>query len=83
MSTFACCAQDSLLSAKFDYNGDEFSPEMNEHIRKHRNTLSGYMGTLFTRSKDFRPAMDTACEVGAAVIKFKVKGNGLAEVACT
>jgi len=83
LSTLVCLAQDSLSFAKFDYNGNEFSDEMNKHVRKHRNNLSGYMGINFSRNKDYHLAMDTACEIGIAMIKFKVKSNGITELACT
>jgi hypothetical protein len=71
------------LFARFDYTGNEFSSEMNKHIRRHRNTLSGYVGICFSKNKDFSYAMDTACEIGMALVKFKVKENGITEVACT
>jgi hypothetical protein len=82
-SVFICHSQDSLLFARFDYTGNEFSSEMNKHIRRHRNTLSGYVGICFSKNKDFSYAMDTACEIGMALVKFKVKENGIIEVACT
>ena len=73
MSTITSCAQDSLLTAKFDYDGEEFSAKMNAHVRKHSNTLSGYLGTRMIKNETFRQLMDSACEVGVALIKFKIK----------
>lgn len=77
-------SQDSLTYSRFDYTGNEFSSKMNEHTRKFRNTLSGYLGNTFALDKNFALVMDTTCESGVALIKFKVKDNGvLTNLACT
>lgn len=83
LSTFKCLSQENLSNAIFDYNGEEFSAKMNAHIKKNANTLSGYLGAYFVKNDVFRHTMDTACEAGVALIKFKLNLNGISEIACT
>lgn len=76
--------QDSLSHAKFDYTGDEFSPKMNKHVKRFQNTLGGYFGMISVKNEKFTALRVNACEIGIAMIKFKVTEDGLlTELACT
>ncbi len=79
----SCLAQEIRAMAKFDYDGNEFTPGIDKFIRQDgHGTLNIYVANYIAR--ELKLYSDTVCETGIALVKFKLTGkDGVTDVACT